>query len=229
MPDNADLPPVLLSLGDDLAAAMRNATRRPHNRVAAALTHRGRRGRRARRSRWSVRPLILAGVLCVVAGSAFAAVHWTNIETAVKHGAKPPAPAISLPTIGTRLVPGSWLHDDHARDVAITFWASWCAPCLRQLRVLAELNRDLTARHQGGGVLLVDVLDQPAVAVSVLTRLGINLPALNDHTGTAFRRYGAVGVPTTFIVDTHGRVVAFANGQTSLTRLTQLMTKARDS
>jgi thiol-disulfide isomerase/thioredoxin len=87
------------------------------------------------------------------------------------------------------------------RPVLLNLWASWCAPCVEELPVLAEY----AARPDAVPVLLVDLDDDPRAALRLLDDLGISLPSALD-TGSAVR--GALdvppGLPYTYVVGGDG-------------------------
>jgi len=92
------------------------------------------------------------------------------------------------------------------RVLLLNFWATWCAPCVKELPALQALQADL-----GGpefDVLIVSV-DRKGhdVATPFLEDLGIDtLRTAVDAKSDLARALGAGGLPTTFIIDRQGRV-----------------------
>lgn len=91
--------------------------------------------------------------------------------------------------------------------VLLNVWATWCAPCVKELPSLDRLQAAL-----GGSrfrVVLVSV-DRKGlqVAAPFLERLGIaNLRTAADPKSELARALGAVGLPTSVLLDAEGRIV----------------------
>lgn len=101
----------------------------------------------------------------------------------------------------------------------VTFWASWCEPCTREAPALEQFSRGLDGRATLVGVNWSD----PSLsdARSFLKRYGWTFPNLRDPEGTVGAAYGLTGLPTTFVIDSVGRVQATLRGpqtQQTLTR-----------
>lgn len=128
-----------------------------------------------------------------------------------------PAPALALP----RLANGATLDLEslRGRPVIVNFWASWCAPCVRELPALASFS----AEHSGPDapqVLAVNVTEDVATIASFLAERGVtNLTVLLDSDGHASDVWGARGLPMTFHIDPAGRIAAVQRGEITLTAL----------
>lgn len=95
------------------------------------------------------------------------------------------------------------------RALVLTFWASWCDPCVAEAPHLVELS----AKYKSRGVELVSVSiddadDQDALR-KVVAKLGITYPVALDPSGTKILPTFAtgVGVPLTLLVDANGTIV----------------------
>src|SRR6202035_2173565 len=92
------------------------------------------------------------------------------------------------------------------RPALVTFWASWCEPCEREAPALERFARGLDGHAALVGVNWSD--PQVSQARSFVKRYGWTFPNLRDPQGSAGLAYGVTGLPTTFAIDSAGRVRA---------------------
>jgi cytochrome c biogenesis protein CcmG/thiol:disulfide interchange protein DsbE len=115
-----------------------------------------------------------------------------------------PAPALALRRLDA---PGTMsLASLRGRVVAVNFWASWCLPCREEAPLLQETW--LENRAEGLVVLGVDANDASSDARSFVRKHALTYPILDDGDGSTLGHWGVPGLPTTFVVDRRGRVVA---------------------
>lgn len=121
-------------------------------------------------------------------------------------------PAFSLPTA----VDGAIVASEHYRGKAmlVTFFATWCPPCLQEIPTLNELQAKF--QQQGFVVVALSVDEGGSVAVAQLVRTaGITYPVLMANKSTT-RDFGDVAtLPTSFLVNKNGHVVKKYPGYTS--------------
>jgi thiol-disulfide isomerase/thioredoxin len=96
--------------------------------------------------------------------------------------------------------------------VLLNFWATWCAPCIREMPALDRLQGDLGGRDFT--VLIVSEDRGGAkVAVPFLRKLGLTrLDTYLDPKGALSRAMGLNGLPTTVLIDRDGREVGRVQG-----------------
>jgi cytochrome c biogenesis protein CcmG, thiol:disulfide interchange protein DsbE len=88
--------------------------------------------------------------------------------------------------------------------VVLNFWQSYCAPCTREARTLAEAARSW--EDKGVVFVGVDVQDLRGPALAFLERFDIRYPIVSDG-GSLVGKYGVTGYPETFFIDRKGNVV----------------------
>lgn len=100
--------------------------------------------------------------------------------------------------------------------VVVNFWYANCAPCRAEAPILQGLYKKY--QSQGVAFIGVNVFDQPDSALSFEKTYGITYPSVMDvDSGAA--RIGFAGsiaptaTPTTFVLDTKGRIAARIVGQ----------------
>lgn len=89
----------------------------------------------------------------------------------------------------------------------VDFWASWCAPCRR------EISENLiriyeTYKSHGLEVIGLDVWDQLDKHKDAVEKLGITYPQLIDTTRNATNQYGIQGIPEILLINPEGTIVA---------------------
>ncbi|OYX43547.1 MAG: thioredoxin [Rhodobacterales bacterium 32-67-9] len=104
------------------------------------------------------------------------------------------------------------LTDWRGKIVAVNFWATWCAPCRKELPALDALNRDL-----GGDDFAVVTIATGRNPLPAITRLfeetGVKtLPVLLDPRQDLARDMAVFGLPVTVILDREGREIARMTG-----------------
>ena len=91
--------------------------------------------------------------------------------------------------------------------VLLNVWATWCVPCREEMPALDRLQARLGGRDFRVVPLSIDREGLPMVKAFYeeldLKNLGIYV----DRTGEASRQLGAVGIPTTLLVDREGREI----------------------
>jgi cytochrome c biogenesis protein CcmG, thiol:disulfide interchange protein DsbE len=106
---------------------------------------------------------------------------------------------------------------------AINFWASWCDPCREEAPALARLARSLDGRAHVVGVNWNDSLKG---ARSWVDKYRWTFPNLRDEDGAVSSDYGLKGLPTTFIIDSQGRIADVLFGPQSESSLREAIGSA---
>lgn len=115
-------------------------------------------------------------------------------------------PAMKLAAVdGTKTeIPKAWA----GKPTLVNLWASWCAPCLKEMPELQAFGDD----QRPNGVQVVGIaLDDLESAKAMLARLGVTYPNLIDAPGPAdagVRLGNPAGVlPYSVLVSAEGRIV----------------------
>ena len=90
------------------------------------------------------------------------------------------------------------------KPLVIRFWADWCKYCEPEMKAIEVVYQ----RHKDKGLEVYAVnagQDKPTVA-AFIKRLGVTYPVLLDEQSAIAKRYGVMGLPTTYFVDAKGVV-----------------------
>ncbi|MGD8309221.1 MAG: TlpA disulfide reductase family protein [Chromatiales bacterium] len=114
---------------------------------------------------------------------------------------EPGAPPLSLPTLGGGT---QRLADPTGRVVLVNFWATWCPPCVEEIPSLNRLYARLA--DEGLQILAVNVGESPEQVGRFLEDKPTAFPVLLDEDGRALRDWKVYAFPTTFAIDSQGRI-----------------------
>jgi thiol-disulfide isomerase/thioredoxin len=113
-----------------------------------------------------------------------------------------PAPEFQLSGVDGKPIS---LASARGKIVLLNFWASWCGPCRAEVSDLVELQERYKDRIQVIG-LVVDDDDMDAIHQFVKD-FGINYPVGIAPVELRVQYGGIPALPTSFVLDTQGRVV----------------------
>ncbi len=102
------------------------------------------------------------------------------------------------------------LADLRGQVVVLNIWGSWCNPCLAEAPILKEASENIDAAFVGLSFRETSF----ANALAVERRFAIAYPTIAD-TGPgvlALGRYAPRSPPSTYVLDTQGRVAAVVSG-----------------
>ncbi|MBV8739756.1 MAG: TlpA family protein disulfide reductase [Alphaproteobacteria bacterium] len=120
-----------------------------------------------------------------------------------------PAPPVSFTDIDGKTV---HLSDFAGKVVLLNLWATWCAPCRHEMPSLEQLQA------QFGDKLAILPVSQDLggnkVVAPFVSKLGLaKLRVYADPKSTVGRAFKVEGLPTTFLIDQHGRVLGRVEGE----------------
>jgi thiol-disulfide isomerase/thioredoxin len=167
-----------------------------------------------------MRPVAAALLLLAAAAAAPAPVRAED-----EVGVGLPAPAFSLKTLNPEAAGAPWIRldqyvgeepdDDGAKVVLLSFFASWCAPCKKELPFLVQL--DGLYRERGLRVLSISIDKEEEgieAARQLVSAARVRHPVLSDRFNVLARRYlgDQSPLPSVFLVGRDGNVLSIEKG-----------------
>jgi cytochrome c biogenesis protein CcmG/thiol:disulfide interchange protein DsbE len=172
------------------------------------------------------RRIALVAALALAAGTVAAglllAAPGADVDAsgAVPAAERRPAPELE----GKWLVlPPIRLAELRGKPALINFWASWCVPCRKEAPELARFDKKLRASARLVGV---DFQDTEQDALAFVREFGWRFSNVRDPQGKLASRYGLVGLPTTYVLDPHGRIARTMTGAQTYEKLRRAVEEA---
>lgn len=90
--------------------------------------------------------------------------------------------------------------------VFLNFWATWCPPCKAELPSMQRLYE----KYKGKGLVIlgVDLQEGENQVKDFVKKYGLTYPILLDSNGQVGQVYGARSIPTSYIIDRKGFILA---------------------
>ena len=136
-------------------------------------------------------------------------------SSGVQAAEQPQQPGIgeAPPTIGLKDRGGSVidLAAMQGKVVVVTFWASWCGPCRRELPMLGKVQEVVGREHLE--VIAVN-FKEPRRDFNAVIRANkdLDLTYVHDERGIVSDRYGVTALPNMFIIGQDGLIAQTHRG-----------------
>jgi thiol-disulfide isomerase/thioredoxin len=90
--------------------------------------------------------------------------------------------------------------------VFLSFWATWCGPCKQELPSAQALYDKL--KKKGFVIVAVDVMEENKTVSAFVKANRMTFPVLLDADGRVGGEYDARSIPTNYLVDRKGKILA---------------------
>ena len=117
-----------------------------------------------------------------------------------------------LPNVQLKDINGNTVQtgsiSNNGKPVIISFWATWCKPCLRELKAIHEVYPDW--QDETGVKMIIVSIDQAQDAHRVkpmVDGFGWEYEVLLDPNGDFKRAMNVQNVPHVFVLDGNGKIV----------------------
>lgn len=138
---------------------------------------------------------------------------------------RPAAPQVTFATLAGESVATS---DLRGKVLLVNFWATSCAPCVKEMPRMVETYRKFAPR----GYEMVAVAmsyDPPNQVAQFAQRRGLPFKVALDGSGEIAKEFGNIRVtPTSFLIDRRGRIVKRYRGEPDWAEFHALVEKALD-
>jgi thiol-disulfide isomerase/thioredoxin len=105
-----------------------------------------------------------------------------------------------------------YLEEFEGKTIILAFWATWCAPCIKELPELDILKRDFK-KLPVEIIAMSEDFQGPAIVKDFYRDNEINnLKIYHDYGNALFRSLNVTGLPSTFIIDPDGVILAILEG-----------------
>ncbi len=118
------------------------------------------------------------------------------------------APDFELETVDGETVK---LSDYRGEKVMLNFWATWCPPCRAEMPDMQKFHEE----HHEGVILAVNLTEtenSPRNVDKFLDEYGITFTVLADKNTTVGNIYKAQALPTSYLIDSEGKIHNIAVG-----------------
>jgi cytochrome c biogenesis protein CcmG, thiol:disulfide interchange protein DsbE len=106
--------------------------------------------------------------------------------------------------------------------VLLNFWASWCAPCLIEMPRFSAWQQQYGP--QGLQILGISMDDSADPVKRLLSQRAVSYPVIMGDTKLAKLYGGIYGLPSSFVIDPAGHIVARYRGEADLKQMESLIT-----
>jgi thiol-disulfide isomerase/thioredoxin len=93
--------------------------------------------------------------------------------------------------------------------LVVTFWASWCGPCLKELQVLENLQNTAKTNVQ---VIAINIEERDKFKSVSRALSALNLKLAHDYSKSVAEKFGVKGIPHMLIIGRDGKVLNVHRG-----------------
>lgn len=102
------------------------------------------------------------------------------------------------------------LSDYSSKVVVLSFWASWCSPCLKELPILENIQK--TAGKDRIQVIAINIEDRQTFRKMARKMQSLEMLVASDSMLVTQRAYGVKAIPFMVIVDKAGKILRIHQG-----------------
>ncbi|GBU28046.1 thiol-disulfide oxidoreductase ResA [Treponema sp. R8-4-B8] len=90
--------------------------------------------------------------------------------------------------------------------IFLNFWATWCGPCRSEMPSMEAVYKRL--KDKGFEILAINLGDSRSEVSAFMNEYKLSFPAILDEKSATGYHYNVQAIPTTYIIDRRGLIVA---------------------
>jgi peroxiredoxin len=103
------------------------------------------------------------------------------------------------------------LSDYRGKPVIVNFWATWCPPCRKEMPSMQRAWQKI--EKEGIVMLAINIGQTEASIAPFVFEYALSFPILLDSNSSVIKAWRVRGLPSTFVIDTKGRIAYQAVGE----------------
>jgi len=98
-----------------------------------------------------------------------------------------------------------YIRNDYTNKITIVnFWATWCAPCVEEIPSLNRLKQKMAGLPFE--LISINYAEDKKTVNEFMNTINVEFPVLIDKDGAFAKQWNVISYPSTFIIDTHGKI-----------------------
>ncbi|HEU5140864.1 MAG TPA: TlpA disulfide reductase family protein [Bacillales bacterium] len=147
--------------------------------------------------------VILVSVLWIIVGHSYSDSDPASGSSIAKVGSE--APNFTLPSLDGKSYSFS---EAKGKPIVLNFWNSWCGPCKKETPELVKLYNQHKGQFRMIGINITANSDTVGAVKLFVQDYNMTYPVLLDKKGKVSSRYRVHSIPTTYLIDENGVIVA---------------------
>ena len=102
------------------------------------------------------------------------------------------------------------LSNYQGKVIMLNFWATWCPPCRNEMPSMESLYKKM--EDNNFIILAINIQENISAVKDFIQKNKYTFPVILDETGTTSVKYQIRSIPTTYIIDTKGKIAGVYTG-----------------